>query len=453
MFIYNTCVSDARVLREARTLVESGHRVRVIALRDTRTAAQERRDGVEILRIERRPPHLRVLRAIRLARGWCRRRALQMSAARQSARSLVRASRKAPQEVLPPPTSETGGEVAQATAPRVPSGVVTRLMMRLHKPLTFIDYYVRAYRAAVREPLSAVHAHDLNTLPVAAAVARRARVPLVYDAHELYTEIGTLSDLERRTWKFVERRLMGATDHVVTVCDSIAGELVRRYGIRSPTVLLNVPDVSSSSVVDDGRLRRAAGLDDSAEPIVLYQGGFAPNRGLLTLVDAATQLRGGVLVLMGAGRMEDEIRARIARRGLEGRVIVLPPVPLDELLQHTAGATLGVIPYQAIGVNNYYSTPNKLFEYIAAGLAVAASDFPELRRYVLGCGVGATFDPEDASDIAATVNRLLADDAALAACRINAHRAAEHLRWSVESRKLVEIYGPATDGGGRRARA
>ena len=62
----------------------------------------------------------------------------------------------------------------------------------------------------------------------------------------------------------------------------------------------------------------------------------------------------------------------------------LDPVPQEKLLIHTRCATLGVIPFQFVGLNNYYATPNKLFEYIAAGLPVVASNFPELKRIVEG---------------------------------------------------------------------
>ena len=105
----------------------------------------------------------------------------------------------------------------------------------------------------------------------------------IYDAHELYPEISTLSPREASVWRFVERRLAKRADHLVTVCDSIAVEIERRNGVVRPTVLLNCPPAAVGLAEADGdedemgsMLRNRAGLDGSGDPIVLYQGGFAP---------------------------------------------------------------------------------------------------------------------------------------------------------------------------------
>jgi glycosyltransferase involved in cell wall biosynthesis len=115
-------------------------------------------------------------------------------------------------------------------------------------------------------------------------------------------------------------------------------------------------------------------------------------------------------------------------------------VPLAELLSHTAGADLGAIPYRNVGLNNYYTSPNKLFEYCAAGVPVVASRFPELVKVVEGLGIGATFDPERPDEIASAVNGLLDDAGALAKARTNVSLAAPLFTWENESAKLLDVY-------------
>ena len=92
-------------------------------------------------------------------------------------------------------------------------------------------------------------------------------------------------------------------------------------------------------------------------------------------------------------------------------------------------------------MNNYYTTPNKLFEYMAAGLPIAGSRFPELCRFLDGLDIGRTFDPEDPYELAFTVNTMLDDDELRAGMRARALVAASRYVWEVESQKLVDVYG------------
>jgi glycosyltransferase involved in cell wall biosynthesis len=329
---------------------------------------------------------------------------------------------------------------ALRAAERRASHYAWRLLMRFHKPLMFTDYYWRTYRLVKRQEFDVYHAHDLNTLPVAAALARSQRSRLVYDSHELYTEISTLSRLERRVWKWLEPPLIRRADNVLTVCDSIADELATRYGVKKPLTLLNCPRAMTLPNGGPNKLRQRAGLEDSAQKIVLYQGGFAPNRGLPELVEAARYLEDGVVVLMGWGRLEEYLKEKIESDGLKERVVIVDRVAPADLLSYTLGADVGVIPYRAVGLNNYYTTPNKLFEYMAAGIAVAGSRFPEVCRFVEGNEMGVTFDPDDPRDMASAINWMLRDESGLRTMKANAREAGCRFVWETESLKLLKIY-------------
>ena len=441
MFVYNRCTSDARVLKEARTLTEAGHRVRIVAVLDKTTAPVEQRDGFRIVRIDRRPLHYRLLRVLRIGAGVAQRR---LGAGE------------------PDGAARRGGPLAVALAPlALLAAAARRLLLAPHKPLMFIDYYWRAYRLVRADPPDALHSHDLNTLPVAVALARRLRLPLTYDAHELYPEISTLSAREAAAWRRIERHLAPRADHVLTVCDSIAAELEERYGLaRRPAVLLNCPPARNGAAPEPGPFAAAEpgplgvytatkgpGAGGS-EPVVLYQGGFAPHRGLETLVRAAHGLERGTIVLMGWGALERELRALITREGLGERVRIAPPVPPGEVVAAAAGASVGVIPYEPVGLNNTYTTPNKLFDYMAAGLPVAASRLPELVRFVEQDEIGLTFTPGDPAALAAALNEILADPARYERMRNRAREAASRYTWERQSEKLLALY----QGGRERQR-
>lgn len=315
-----------------------------------------------------------------------------------------------------------------------------RTVMFTHRPLMHIDYYLRAYRLLRDQEFDVFHAHDLNTLPVAVAAARRAKKPFVYDAHELYSEISTLSRTEKRVWRAVEPPLIRRAAHVITVCESIAGELSDRYRVARPTILLNCPTSRGVPASEPPRLRELLGMEDDPRAIVLYQGGFAPNRGLEELVRAGRYIDGGVIVLMGGGRTEADLREMVARERLGDHVVMTPAVPPDQVIPYATGADIGVIPYKGVGLNNYYTTPNKLFDYMAAGLPIAGSRFPEIVRFVEGLGLGVTFDPESPREIAYAINYVLADRRLLDEMRENAIEAGRRFTWEHEQGKLLDIY-------------
>jgi glycosyltransferase involved in cell wall biosynthesis len=433
MFVYNRCTNDTRVLKEAGTLTAAGHRVRIIAVLDGTTAPREERDGFRIVRIDRDPIHYRLLRGSRWAGRLWRRPVAAMARDESATRAIAVAA--APIALL-----ARGLRLLWRTwlaVSRPFKRAARRLLLIPHKPLMFFDYYQRAYRVVRADPPEALHAHDLNTLPVAAALARRLGLPLTYDAHELYPEISTLTEREAVIWRWLEKRLVGRADHTVTVCDSIAAEIERRYGVPRPTVLLNCPAASAN-----GRAAgRTAAIDSKVEePVILYQGGFSPNRGLKTLVLAAHRLERGRIVLMGWGRLEDELRDLIAGEGLGDRVRIVDPVPPAEVIAQARRASVGVIPYEPVGLNNTYTTPNKLFDYMAAGLPVAASRLPELTRFVEQGEMGLTFSPGDPAALATALNEILTDPASYRRMRERSQEAGHRYTWERESHKLLALY-------------
>ncbi len=116
-------------------------------------------------------------------------------------------------------------------------------------------------------------------------------------------------------------------------------------------------------------LRDAAEIPENA-PVILYHGALSLNRGVEQLMDALLQpgLQHAHLILLGFGEMRNRYVDVAAESTWGGRVHVLDPVPPADLLPWVASSTVGAMPIQPSTLNHRLSTPNKLFECIAAGI-------------------------------------------------------------------------------------
>ncbi|GIK98121.1 MAG: hypothetical protein BroJett029_23300 [Alphaproteobacteria bacterium] len=235
-----------------------------------------------------------------------------------------------------------------------------------------------------------IHAHDLPQLRACAIAKRILRVPLIYDAHELYPEIHTLTARQSAELAAQEQQYIRDADVVITVNHLLASEFARRYPIEPPTVIWNAIDPPQDLFSSSGRptLRSILGIGEDRR-ILLYQGWMSWTRGLQDLVRALAKVDPAIhLVFLGYGDARDGLAAIARREGVADRVHFLAAVPPDEMLYLTATADAGIIPYQPTGLNSTLCSPNKLFEYIQAQLPIVANDLPFLREVIAGEGFG-----------------------------------------------------------------
>jgi glycosyltransferase involved in cell wall biosynthesis len=312
------------------------------------------------------------------------------------------------------------------------------------------------FTAARNASAQVYHAHDLDTLPAAAALAKQHSARYVFDTHELYidqldlgaaaAQLGwasrTKQKLVQKNYARLERNLIRRTSAVITVSGAVADELVKRYGIARPTPILNTPpyrDLSSGSTY----LRHHLKLPDDRR-IVLYQGGVQPERGLLELVQALALLPPEqVLVFLGfnLGNYQETIRREIDRLNLQSRVYLLDALPREQLLDATASADVGIQLLAGLNLNHRLTLPNKLFEYMMAGLPFISTDWPEVGRVVRQTGAGIAIAGITPEAIAAAIRQVLTDPTAYAMMRSAGLAAARaEFNWEQQGAMLVKLY-------------
>lgn len=307
------------------------------------------------------------------------------------------------------------------------------------------------YREAVKFRPFAFHAHDLNTAYAALAAARWTGAHLVVDFHEWFSEnVHWNAAMEAwvpydPNWKAdlqaLEARCLREASLIVTVCDSIADAMSAELGGRRPDVVRNIPSLSAVELRPYSPLKAELGLPPTSF-LLLWQGGTGPTRLIEPIIEALVAapecvfvIRGPSLDLYGPAYIE------LARKiGVEKRLILLPPVPSGDVVAAARSADAGIWTLPALCRNFTLALPNKLFEYLAAGLPILAADYPEARRLVTGNHVGLMFDPYDAQSIANAVNSMIGEPSLARDFRTNTRIALDKLNAEQEWQQLVLLY-------------
>jgi glycosyltransferase involved in cell wall biosynthesis len=310
---------------------------------------------------------------------------------------------------------------------------------------SFFEYNVKTYLRARKCPADIVEAHDLPSLPVARLIAMTKRRPLVYHAHELWSEMGTHIRF-KGFWRWLERRMIRHAALVVVPEENRARILRDEYGAKElPLVVMNCPpfrETVESTILPEMLASRGMG----ASCVALYQGVISSERCIDEIVAASAYLdRGVAMTLIGHG-FDDWYDP--ASRIPAGRPVVhLPYVQYDKLPEYTASAHVGLLFYRNTCRNNYYCAPNKLYEYMMMGLPVITCNYPGLVPFVEGQEIGICVDPEDPRAIADAINRIAGDDALRARMRGNCLRLArERWNWEQEFPRLDAAYAALRPG-------
>jgi glycosyltransferase involved in cell wall biosynthesis len=292
------------------------------------------------------------------------------------------------------------------------------------------------------------HGHEVSGLLPCAIAAFLRRKPVIFDAHEMplferpLSELGRSRRLLRSLLAVLLAFIVPRCAGVITVSPPIVEELRNRYHLADVTLIRNLPEYRT--VTKSDRLRQYLGLKPEVR-IALYQGYLQPNRGLDRLVRAAAFLEPDtMIVMMGKNRKttQAQLEALIASEGVADRVKIIPPVAYAELLDWTASADIGLnVASPDYSLNVRYFLPNKLFEYLMAGVPVLTSPLEAMVEVVTTHDVGQVLPSLEPEEIGQAINTMLADPAALARMHTNALKATkEEFYWENECSKLIRLY-------------
>ena len=296
----------------------------------------------------------------------------------------------------------------------------------------------------VVEPADIWHGMWAGSLPAQERLRRRFGGRTIYDSRDVYMHARTLGALPapfRVPFRWFERRWARRADAVITVNQAYAEIIEASLGVPIAAIVLNCPARYAAPEPRPDRFRELLGLP-AATRIVLYQGNFMTERGIEEGMAAILQVPDAVLVLLGYGAMRSQLAAEVAAPPYAGRVYLVDAVPPEELLPWTASADVMLMAIQPTTLNHRHTTPQKLWEALAAGVPVVASDLPGMAAIVRESGAGLLCDPVDPAAIALAIRALIElPDAELEVYR-RAGLAAAHDRynWEVQAERLLAVY-------------
>jgi glycosyltransferase involved in cell wall biosynthesis len=315
------------------------------------------------------------------------------------------------------------------------------------------------YIRAIETKPQVIHCNDLDTLLVGALAKAQFGSRLVYDAHEYFPYCDPHGRwLDQWFFSALERFLIRRCDGIVTVNPPLA-ELMRSayrlkkvYAVPNAAPLANplkrVPFSSPMPRLADERLK------------FLFQGRFTPGRGIEEIIRAWALVDGSraALFLRGPENLWREAAMELARElgVLDRSVYFLESVSEEFLIPAAAEADVGLIPYLPRILNDRFACPNKLSQYMQAGLMVVANDLPYVRSVVEKAHAGLFYQSSDLNTLANIVQRVLSDPELLHTCRDNALTyARERFHWEAFAATFHSLYrgldpeataGASTDG-------
>ena len=463
---------DSRVIREAEALVRVGHQVLVVCRSHAERGLVETQNGVLYQSLPRTPavtPLRLVLLFLIHLRIYClwladRFKISWRSGFRETSRSL-KSLVILGFLLVPAATVAILWILVRYIFPRSPrrkiwnelqlvrklgADVARKLKIRERvasyvEPLVHLnDYAASCSGSIVGWRADVVHIHDMVCLSGGYLAARKLGVPFIYDAHELETH--TNYQLRRLTWLFIDRyqnALIRRAAKVVTVCESIAEWLSRKYGIDRPTVILNTPDLDASENTGtcNETLRTHLGLPDS-EKLAVYVGAVTIDRGLENCVEALQYAPGIHLALVGSRySVTEELLVRLADQfGVSERLHLVDPVPGNLVVPFVRSATFSLIPIQNVCLSYYYCMPNKLLESVVGGLPVAIARLKELKSFLEKFPVGIEMDESSPKSIALAMQKLSEEADQYRPTDDQISAIIRYYGWESQRAKLVRLY-------------
>ena len=314
--------------------------------------------------------------------------------------------------------------------------------------LYYAEFNIRLFFKLLYKKADIFLGNDLDVMPATLLIARLKKKPLVYDSHEYFLGMAGLDKKPYRLsiWKFIETRVFSYLRYMYTVSESISN-LYRRDYLKKFYVVRNLPLLHP--VTPDLTPEEKNWLESidrkipENKKLLIFQGaGINESRGAEELVYSMLFLDAADfhLLIIGGGDVFEKLKKIIYQNQLAEKITLISKVPFAILEHFTRRAHLGLSIDKPAVLNHKYSLPNKLFEYLHAGVPVLASRLIEQERIINEYEVGGFIENHHPEHIAQKIKEIFGDPGLLSRWKQNTLRVREELNWEKESKILTDIF-------------
>ena len=318
----------------------------------------------------------------------------------------------------------------------------TRMKLIFNRgPLFYAELNMRLFFFPLFSKAGRIHANDLDTLLPAWLVARLRRLDLVYDTHEYFLGVPEIQKrpIVKKVWGMIESFIFPRLKSIITVNQSIAGLYEKEYGVKV-SVMRNIPQKQEDAI--HAVARESIGVQDSDFLLILQGAGINVDRGAEEAVQMMRYLDDVKLIIAGSGDVIDQLKQLSQNEGIRGKVIFLPKMKYSELMRVTASCNLGLTLDKDSNINYRFSLPNKLFDYMHAGIPVIASNLPEVSRVIHEFGFGIITNTHEPEAMARMIKELKDNHELMTQMRQACVRATNQLNWQNEA-KILSLFYPS----------
>jgi len=297
--------------------------------------------------------------------------------------------------------------------------------------LFYAEYNLRLFFFVLFSKKNLLFSNDLDTLVPNYLISKIQKKKLIFDSHELFSEIPELENRKRvkNFWLAIEKKIIPKLKNIITVSDSIKEHYQSLYGVNV-SVVRNIPE--NKKVI-----QTPFDFDTHGKKIILYQGSVNVGRGLELMIDTMHLLEDYILVIIGDGDISTKLIEKVNTLDLKNCVKFLGRINPDELKNLTPNTTVGMSLEEDLGLNYRYALPNKLFDYIHAEVPMVVSNLPEMKAIIKKYAIGEVLIDRTPISLASTIKTMAAKN-----YKKELIEAKKQLNWTLEKEKLISIISP-----------
>ena len=305
----------------------------------------------------------------------------------------------------------------------------------------YFEFFIKATFTILKVRPSICHGHDPSGLFVAYFSKIVLKTYLIYDSHELWGHTSHMKNYNRILYKFggyFEKKIMRSCNAIITVNKSIAEKIKNNSLVEDIHIIRNIPEYQNRKT----NYTRDYLQLPNAKKIIIYVGSIAKGRGIEKLIYLMKKIDKDIaLAILGVEeKYKLDYEKYVFDNQLSSRIKFLDRVSPEDVVNVSSFADLGIHPVENTCLNNYYCLPNKIFQYMHAGLPVVCSDFPEMKNIIENYGVGEVFNVDNIDDIVCSVNNVLCNSKKMEEYKKKSIKASKLLNWKNEEKILINIY-------------